>query len=158
MSQLFTSGGQNIGVSASLLPGSIWNLFSLRLIGLISSLSRELPEVFSSTIVRRHQFFGALPSLSSSSHQYVTTGKTIALTRQTFFSRVRSLFFNTMSRFFITFLPKSNHLISWLQSPSTVILEAKKRKSVTVSTFLPSICQEVKGARCHDLRFLNIQF
>ena len=66
----------------------------------------------------------------------MTTGKTIALTIQTFISKVMSLLFNTLSRFVIDFLPKSNHLlISWLQSPSTVILETTKRKSVTASTF-----------------------
>ena len=75
------------------------------------------------------------------SHPYMTTGKTIALTRQTFVGKVMSLLFNVLSRLVITFLPRSNCLlISWLQSPSAVILEPKKRKSVTVSTFSPSIC------------------
>ena len=77
---------------------------------------------------------------------YVTTRKTIALTVQTFVSRVVSLLYNTLSKFVIAFLPKSNRLlISWLQSLSTVILEPKKRKSVTASTFSPSICHEVMG-------------
>ena len=68
------------------------------------------------------------------SHPYMTTGKTIALTRQIFVSKVMSLLFNLMSRLVITLLPRSkNLLISWLQSPSTVILEPKKIKSVTVS-------------------------
>ena len=71
----------------------------------------------------------------------MTTGKTIALTRWTFVGKVMSLLFNTLSRLVITFLPRSKHfLISWLQSPSAVILEPQKIKSVTVS---PSICQEV---------------
>ena len=75
------------------------------------------------------------------SHPYMTAGKTIALTRQTFVSKVMSLLLNTLSRFVIAFLPGSNCLlISWLQSPSTVILEPKKIKSVTVSTLPPSIC------------------
>ena len=70
------------------------------------------------------------------SHLYMTNGKTIALTRQTFFSKVMSLFFNMLSRWFITFLPRSKHLlISWLQSPSAVILEPPKIKSLTVSLF-----------------------
>ena len=74
----------------------------------------------------------------------MTTGKTIALTIQTFVGRVMSLHFNTPSSFVIAFLPRSNYLvISWLQSPSTVILEPKKRKSVTISTFSPSTCHEV---------------
>ena len=80
------------------------------------------------------------------SHPYMTTGKTIALTKQTFVSIVMSLLFNVLSRLVIAFLPRSKHLlISWLQSPSAVILEPKKIKSVTVSTFSPSICHEVMG-------------
>ena len=79
-------------------------------------------------------------------HPYMTTGKTIALAIQTFVGKVMSLLFNTLSRFVIAFLPRNNHLlISWLHSSSTVILEPKKRKSVTASTFLPSICHEVMG-------------
>ena len=78
------------------------------------------------------------------SHPYMTTGKTIALTRWTFVSKMMSLLFNTMSKFVIAFLLRSKHLlISWLQSPSSVILEHKKIKSVTVFTFLPSICHAV---------------
>ena len=73
----------------------------------------------------------------------MTTGKTIALTRQTFVVKVMSLLFNMLSRFVITFLPRSKHLsILWLQSPSAVILESKKIKSDTVSTVSPSISQE----------------
>ena len=80
------------------------------------------------------------------SHPYMTTGKTTALTRWTFVDKVMSLLFNTLSRFVITFLPRSKHLlISWLQSPSAVILEPRKIKSVTVSTVSPSICHEVMG-------------
>ena len=75
------------------------------------------------------------------SHPYMTTGKTIALTRWTFFGKVMSLLFNMLSRLVITFLPRSNCLlISWLQSPSAVILEPLKIKSVTVSIISPSIC------------------
>ena len=75
------------------------------------------------------------------SHPYMITGKTIALTRQTFVDKVMSLLFNKLSRLVITFLPRSKHLlISWLQSPSAVILEHRKIKSVTVSTVSPSIC------------------
>ena len=77
------------------------------------------------------------------SHPYLTTGKTIALTRQTFVNKVTSLLVNMLSRLVITFLPRSKHLlISWLQSPSAVILEPKKIKSDTVS---PSICHELMG-------------
>ena len=76
----------------------------------------------------------------------MTTGRTIALTRQTFVGKVLSLLFNLLSRFVIAFFPRRKHLlISWLQSLSTLILEPKKIKSVTVSPFSPSICHEVMG-------------
>ena len=80
------------------------------------------------------------------SHPYMTTGKTIALTRWTFVEKVMSLLFNMLSRLVITFLSRDKHLlISWLQSPSAVILEPPKTKSATVSTVSPSICHEVMG-------------
>ena len=80
------------------------------------------------------------------SHPYMTTGKTIALTRRTFVGKVMSLLLNILSRLVITFLPRSKHLlISWLQSPSAGILEPKKIKSVTVSIVSPFICHEVMG-------------
>ena len=78
------------------------------------------------------------------SHPYMTTGKTVVLARWTFVGKVMSLLFNTLSRSVIAFLPRSKHLlISWLQSPSAVILEPKKIRSVTASTFPPSICHGV---------------
>ena len=80
------------------------------------------------------------------SHPYMTTGKTIALTRRNFVGKVMSLLFNMLSRLVITFLPRSIHLLtSWLQSPSAVILEPPKIKSATVATVSPSICHEVMG-------------
>ena len=80
------------------------------------------------------------------SHPYMTTGKTIALARQTFVGKVMSLLFNMLPRLVITFLTRSKRLlISWLQSPSTVILKPPKIKSVTVSTVSPSVCHEVMG-------------
>jgi len=80
------------------------------------------------------------------SHPYMTTGKTIVLTRWIFVGKVMSLLLNMLSGLVITFLPRSKHLlISWLQSPSALILEPKKIKSVTVSTVSPSICHEVMG-------------
>ena len=97
-------------------------------------------------------------------HPYMTTGKTIALTRQTFVDKVMPLLFNMLSRLVITFLPRSKHLlISWLQSPSVVILESPKIKSDTVSTVSPSICPEVMGldamAVCHgSFQFSSVQF
>ena len=93
------------------------------------------------SILRHSAFF-----IVQLSHPYMSTGKTIALTRQTFAGKVMSLLFNMLSRLVITFLPRSKHLlISWLQSPSTVILEPPKIKSLTVSTVAPSICHEVMG-------------
>ena len=80
------------------------------------------------------------------SHPYMTTGKAITLTRQTFADKVISLLFNMLSRLVITFLPRSKHLlISWLQSPSAVILEPRKIKSATVPIVSPSISHEVMG-------------
>ena len=88
------------------------------------------------------------------SHPYMPAGKTIALTIQTFVDKVMSLLFNMLSRLVITFLPRSKCLlISWLQSPSAVILEPPKLKSATVSTVSPSICH----TGCHDLSFLNVE-
>ena len=88
----------------------------------------------------------------------MTTGKTIALTRWTFVGKAVSLLFNMLSRLVITFLPRSKRLlISWLQSPSAMILEPKKMKSVTVSTVFPSMPRS-DGTRCHDLSFLNVEF
>ena len=90
----------------------------------------------------------------------MTTGKTVALTRQTFVGKVISLLFNILSRLVIAFLPRSKCLlISWLQSPSAVILEPKKIKSVTVSIVSPSICHDMMGPDAiHDLCFLNVEF
>ena len=86
----------------------------------------------------------------------MTTGKTIALTRWAFAGKVMSLLFNMLSTFVIAFLPRSKRiLISWLQSPSAVVLEPKRIKSDTVSTVSPSISHEVMGP---DLRFLNVEF
>ena len=88
------------------------------------------------------------------SHPYMTNGKTIALTRQTFVSKVMSLLFNMLSRFVVASLQRSKRLlISWLQSPSAVILEPKKISSVTVSTLYLSICHEVVGLDAMILAF-----
>ena len=89
------------------------------------------------------------------SHPYLTIGKIIALTRWNFVGKVISLLFKMLPRFIITFLPGSKCLfISWLQSPSAVILEPPKIKSDTVSPF---ICHESDGTGCHYLRFLNVE-
>ena len=133
MSWFLASGGQSVGVSAlaSVLPMNIQDWFPLGLSGLISLLSKGLSRVFSNTTVQKHQFFGALPSSQRKrqlSHPYMTTGKTIALTRRTLVGKVMSLLLNMPSRLVITiFLPRSKCLlISWLQSPSAVILETPK--------------------------------
>ena len=93
------------------------------------------------SILRRSAFF-----IVQLSHPYMTTGKTTALTRLTFVGKVMCLLFNMLSRLVITILPRSKRLlISWLQPPSTVILDPQKIKSATVSTVSPSICHEVMG-------------
>ena len=104
---------------------------------------KSLPQHHSSkaSILRRSAFFTV-----QLSHPYMTTGKTIALTRWIFVGKVMSMLLNMLSRLVITFLPRSKRLlISWLQSPSAVILEPRKIKSDTVSTVSPSICHEVVG-------------
>jgi len=93
------------------------------------------------------------------SHPYMITGKTIALTRQTSVGKVISLLFNMLSRFVIAFIPGSKHpLISWLQSPSAVISESEKIKSVTISIASPSICLEVMGPDAMILVFWMLSF
>ena len=93
------------------------------------------------------------------SHPYMTTGKTIALARWAFVSKIMSLLFNMLFRLVIAYLPKSKHLlISWLQSPSAVILEPPKIKSLTVSIFSPSICHEVMGLDALILVFCMLSF
>ena len=127
MSQIFTSGGQSIGVSASasVLPMNIQDRFPLGLTDLISLQFKGLSRVFSNTtalILQCSAFF-----IVQLSHPYMTTGKTIALTRRTFVGKVMSLLFNILSRLVITFLPRNKCLlISWLQSSSAMILEQKK--------------------------------
>ena len=105
------------------------------------------------SILRHSAFF-----MVQLSHPYMTTGKTIALSRWTFVRKIISLLFNTLSRFVSAFLPRSKHLlISWLQSPSVVILEPPKIKSATVST-VSHLFAWSDGTGCHDLSFLNVEF
>ena len=145
--QFFASGGQNIDVSALVLPVSIHGWLPLGLTGLISLQFKRL------SILGYSAFF-----MVQLSHPYMTTGKTIALTRWTFVGKIMSLLFNMLPRLVIAFLLRSKCLlISWLQSPSAVILEPKKIKSVTVSIFSPSFpWSDVTGS--HDLSFLNVEF
>ena len=142
MSRLFTSGGQSFGASTSapVLPMSIQDWFPLGFTGLISLLSKGLSRVFSSTTVQKHQFFSAQSSLWSNFHIYTWLLEKPYLWLYGPLSAVISLFFNTLSRFAIVFLPRSKHLlISWLQSLSAVILVPQKMKSDTASTFSLSI-------------------
>ena len=143
MNQLFASGDPNTGASAlaSVLPMNIQDWFPLGLTGLISLQSKGLSRIYSNTTI---QSINSLEILLL--HPYTTTGKTIALTIQTFVCKVMSLHFNMLSRFVIVFLPRTKHLlISWLKSPSAVIWDPKKIKSITVSTVSPFICHEVMG-------------
>ena len=129
VSQFFPSGGQSIGVSASalVLPMNIQDWFPLGWTGWISLQSEGLSRVFSNTTVQKHQFFGTAFFMVQLSHPYMTTGKTIVMTRWTFVGKVMSLIFNMLSRLVTVFLPRSKRLlISWLQSPSALILEPKK--------------------------------
>ena len=136
ISRFFTSDDQNTAASASVFPMSIqgWLLYDWLV---WSPCYPRDPRESSPALLSK-----GIDSLASAffmvllSQLYVTTGKTTALTLQTFVSRVMSPIFKTLSRFAIPFLPRSNCLlISWLQSPTTVISEPKKRKHVTASTF-----------------------
>ena len=149
VSQFFASGDQSIGVfSFSISPSnehpglisfSIDGLDLLAVQGTLNSLLQH--HSFKASILLRSAFF-----IVQFSHPYMTTGKTIALTRWTFAGKVVSLLFNMLSRLVITFLPWSKCLlISWLQSPSAVILEPPKIKSDIASTVSPSISHEVMG-------------
>ena len=140
-------------------PINIQDWFPLGWTGWISLLSKVCSRVFFNTTVQKHQFFGTRLSFTVQlSHPYMTTGKTIALTRQTLVGKVMSLLLNMLSKLVITFLPRSKRLlISWLQSPSAVILKPPKIKSDAVSTVSPSISHVSDGTGCHDLRFLNVE-
>ena len=149
MSQFFISVGQSIGISASasFLPMNIQDWFPLELTGWISLQSKGLSRVFpknqssKTSILWRSAFF-----IVQFSHPYMTTGKTTALTRWTFVGKIMSLLFNMPSMLVIAFLPRSKHLlISWLQSPSAVILQPKKIKSLTVFIVYTPICHEAMG-------------
>ena len=137
MGWLFTSDGQCEGdASASVLPMNIQGWFPLGLTGLLSLQSKGLSRVFSNTTVWKHQFFGTQPSLWSNSHTLHDYWKNHSFDYIDLCWQSESLLFNTLSRFVRAFFPRSkHHLISWLQSPSTVILESRKIKYATVSTF-----------------------
>ena len=158
MSQFFPSGGQSIGASASasLLPVNIPDWFSFRMDWLdllaVQGILKSLLQHHSSkaSILQCSAFF--IPQLS---HLYMTTGKTIALTRWTFVSKVMSLLFSMLSRLVIAFLPRSKHLlISWPQSPSAVILEPKVCHCFHC---FPIYLLWSDETGCIDLSFLNVE-
>ena len=124
-------------------PGLIsFRMDWLDLLAVQETLKSLLQHQSSKASILRHSAF----FIVQLSHPYMTTGKTIALTRQTFVGKVMSLLFNMLSRLVITFLPRSKHLlISWLQSPYAVILEPRKIKSLSVYTVSPSISHEAMG-------------
>ena len=135
MSQFFSSGGENIGASASasVSPVNIQGWFPLGWTGLSSLQSKGLLSLLQHQTSKASVLWCSAFFIVQLSHPYTTTGKAIALTRQTFVGKIMSLLFNMLSRFVIAFLPRSKHLlISWLQSLSTLILEPKKIMSVTV--------------------------
>ena len=162
MSRLFPWGGQRIGASTStsVLPMNIQNWSPLGRTGWISLQSKRLSRVFSNTTVPKASIFQCSAFFTVQlSHPYMTTGKTIALTRWTFVGKVMSLLLNMLSRLVMTFLPRSKRLfISWLQSPSVVILGPPKIKSATVSTVSSSICHEVMGPDAMILVFWMLSF
>ena len=137
-----------------------WNIqgwFPLGLTGLISLQSTELSKnLLQHDSLKASILWHSTSFIDQFSHLYMTTGKTIALTIWTFVDKVMPLLFNTLSRFVIAFLPRSKRLlISLVQSLSTVIMEPKKRKSVTASAFYPSVCHEVMGPDAAILAFLK---
>ena len=157
---LFESGGQSIWASASVLPMKIQGLFPLGFTGLISLLSKGLSTFFSSTTVWKHQFFITQPSLSSNSHiRTWLLENDFDYTNIFDYAKLMSLLFNMLSRFVIAFVPKGKHLlISWLQSPTAVILEPKKMKSITISMVSASICHEVMRPDAMILIFWMLSF
>ena len=137
-------------------PGLIsFRIDWLDLLALQGTLKSLLQQHSSKPSILRHSAF----FIVQLSHPYMTTGKTIALTRWTFVGKITSLLFNKLSRLVIAFLPKSKHLlISWLQSPSAVILEPPQNKVSHCFHCLPIYLSWSDGTRCHDLHFLNVEF
>src|SRR5574340_1215938 len=130
-------------ISSKEIPGLIsFRMDWLDLLAVQGTLKSLLQHHSSNASIIQHSAFFTVQL----SHPYMTTGKTIALTRRTFVGKVMSLLFNMLSRLVITFLPRSKHLlIAWLQSPSAMILEPQKIKADTVSPVSPSISHEVMG-------------
>ena len=161
MSQLFISGGQSIRVRFSISPSKKYS-------GMIS-FKIDWFDVFAvqgtlMCLLQHHSSKASIlhPSAfftDQLSHLYMTTGKTIALTRRTLVGRVMSLLLNMLSRLVIIFLPRSRRLlISWPQSPSAVILEPSQNKVSHCFHCFPIYLPQSDGTECHDLHFLNVEF
>ena len=160
-SVLFIRGPEYWSFSFSISPSNEYSgLISFRinwldLLAVQGTLKSLLQHYNPKASILRHSAF----FIVQLSHLYMTTGKTIALTRRTFAGKVMSLLFNMLSKLVITFLPRSKHLsILWLQSPSAVILEPPKIKPLPVSIVFPSICHEVMGPDAMILVFWMLSF
>ena len=164
MSQFFTSGGQRIGVpaSASVFPMNIQDRFPLGLTGWISLIQETLKTLLQHHSSKAPVLWHSAFFIVQLSHPYMTTGKTIALTRQTFVGKLMSLLFNMLSKFVIAFLPRSKCLlISSLQSSCAMIWEPPPQKiikSLTISIVFPSICHEVMGPDAMIFVFKMLSF
>ena len=160
MNQFFPSGGQRIGISASawFLPMDIQDWFPLGLTDWISLQSKGLKSLLryhssKASILLRSAFF-----IVQLSYPYMTTGKTIALTRWTFVGKLMSLLSNMLSKLVIAFLPRSKGLlISWLQTPSGDFGAQENKVSHCFHCF-PNYLPWRDGTRCHNLSFLNVEF
>ena len=160
MSQLFTSGGQSTGASASasILSMNIQGLFPLGLTGLMSLLSKGL----SKSLLQHHSSKASILQCSTFfmaqlSHPYMTTGKIIALTIWTFVNKVMSLLFSMLSKFITAFLPRSKCLF---MAAVTICSDfgAQENKVCHYFQFSPIYLPWSDGTGCHDLRFLNVEF
>ena len=154
-SEFFTSGGQTIGFSpsGSALSMNIQEWFPFGWTAWISLKSKGQHHSSKASILWHSSFF-----IVQLSHPYIATGKPIAFTRQTFVGKIMSPLFNMLSELVIALLPRIKCLlISWLQSPSSVILEPLKIKSVKCSHCFPIYSPWTDGTGCHDLSFLNAE-
>ena len=154
MRQFFASGGESTGASASVLPTNIQDWFPLRIDWFVLlAVQRNLKSLLQHHSSKASILWCSAFFIVQLSHPYMTTGKSIAFTRWTFVGKVMSLFFNMLSRLVIAFLPRSKHLlISWLQSPSAVILEPHYFHCFPI--YMPWS----DGTGCYDLSILNVEF
>ena len=161
MSQVFASGDQSIGasVAASVLPMNHQDWFLLGLTFDLLAVKGTLKRLFQHHSSKASILWHSAFFMVQLSHPYLTTGKTIALTRQIFGGKVMSLLFNMLSRLVITFLPRSKRLlISWLQSPPASDFGAPQNKVWHCFHCFPLYFPWSDGIGCHDLSFLNVEF